>query len=387
MRILYISFNCNYSDGVNSLRVFNVLKILAKNRHQVTFITPKAGFRVRGVKNIVVKLTLDRGGRVSRLYSNLVKPLFDESDSLSEERWVKDVQRYLEQNESKFKAFDFIYVNIHPICLIRAGVGAKKLFGGKLIVDMQDPFYFNPYKRILKIFDKVVKRKEENLLKVVDFLIVCHKSVNDVYQKAYPNLKVIFISNLPPVEIYKIRLAKKKQQTQYQISYGGSLFIGRDLFLILDVLKEFKEKFRIEVLGNVSLLNKMRYLLHKNLKWGEISEKQKYYQHLNDQVDIGVVLQSFNTQDTGCSLVASKTFEYLYLNKPIIYLGPKGDNSDLISQTSDNCCVVTNKTDSKKIEVFLRNFQPKINNTRKEFYKVYKADKIFQPLIKIVGGN
>lgn len=384
MNILYISNSCNFNFGINSLRVNELLRFFSIKKINVTFISPQPGFYYPGINNIIVKNSSKESGKISLLYSNIVKSLFDESDSLYEENWIEDVNRYLLNNGQKLGNFDAILVNIHPICLVKSGILAKEIFNCKLIVDMQDPFYFNPYKRNFSLFDPIIKKKEEKLLSKVDGLIVCQKSTAAVYAGAYPEVEVLFVSNIHPS--FMPEPLNILSNRPLKILYGGSLYIGRDLFPLLDVLKIVKNKFEIEVLGTVSILNKIRYGGYKKINWLKKLKTKDYYNYLNQCVDVGVVLQSFSIKKTGISAVASKTFEYLYLNKAIIYIGPEGDNADLVRKYSKNCFIMTNpKKDQKRLVKYLGEFKLTTNNTNKNYYSDFKADKIFNPIIKFIG--
>lgn len=382
MNILYISFSCNEKFGISSLRVHELLKFFSNKNHKITFVTPEEGFKVSGIKNIVVKPSKQKPGNLSLYYSNLIKPLFDESDSLYEESWVKDCENFLEKQGTKLGKFDVIIINIHPICLIKAGNVAKKIFNIPLIVDMQDPFFFNPYRRNLNLLNGLVKQKEQRLLKEVDGLVICQKSSVKVYSKEYPNIKTIFAGNIHPSNMPKSQNIKRAGNLK--ILYGGSLYVGRDLFPLLNASKS-DDKYEIEVLGSFSALNRARYRNYPNIKWLTKIPINEYFEYLNSQVDIGVVLQSFAIANTGISAVASKTFEYLYLNKPIIYIGPDGDNADLIKSYSRNSLIITSPDkQQKELVKYLKNFEREKQNTKKEYYSDFVNEKVFDTFEKLL---
>jgi len=377
MRILYINWNSSLNAGVNVNRVYEILKFLPEKKVEIVHITPAEAFEMIGVKNIVIKNSF-KGSQVTK-YKTLIKNLVEFGDSEEQRNWVGDIKDYLGKEFKRMGKFDIVYVNTSPYCLSEAGQFAKEIFNCKLVVDFQDAYYFFPYQPSSKFLNHLVKIKEERCLKGVDLLVTNTPSAEKAYKKAYPNLNVCWIPNMIPSNLLKLR--KTSTEDRGVIAYGGSLYIGRDLFPILEALKKIEKKFRIEVLGDYSSLNKFRYRKYSNIDWLGKLNRQEYYQYLAGKVGIGVILQSFKVSNKIVSCIAAKTYEYLALQKPVIYIGPEGDNAKMIRDYSKNFCVVTDPKDILKIVKYLTDFKQISDNTKDSFIKDYSSERLCGKLL------
>lgn len=383
MRILYLNFNSELNSGVNVNRVFEILKFLSKKGIEIVHVTPYKAFKVKNVYNLIISPSKNKPGKFLQLYCSFVKTLYSTRDNYQEEDWANDLIKYFKENKKKLGNFDIIYVNTNPVSLIEAGLIGKILFNAKLVVDYQDPFALDPYRLNLPIFDFILRRKELEYLKNVDYLIVNQPSAVAAHKQIYPFLKIKGVTNITPS--YEISSIKHRQNIrEYKILYGGSLYIGRDLFLLLEAVKYFKEKFIVEVMGNISLINKIRYHSYPGVIWKSRIPPDQYIKYLIKEVDIGVVLQSFKVRTSMISALASKTFEYLSFNKPIIYIGPEGDNSKIIRKYSNNYCLVTDiNRDKNKLRNYLNQFKSREKNTKDVYFREYTSEKIYTQLLNI----
>lgn len=330
MKILYLNYYYDFSCGVNFIRSYELINYFVKKGAQVICITPKKAINLDGVKNVVVAETVKKPSFSSRLFYRFVFPMLFSRDPYYLRFWVNDINDYLKNNRSKFGKIDVIYVNTQPYSLCLSGQLAKNMFKSKLVVDFHDPFYLYPYRSNLKMLNYFRKRTEEKYLKSVDLFVVNTPSAEREYKKIYPHLEIICFPNV----ISKMIVSKFKypvSRPSLSILYGGSLYVGRDVFPILKAIRNMRRKVVFEVLGDLSFLNRLRYLKYDNYTVKEKLARERYLKYLREHVDIGVVLQKLNPK-TNVSCVAHKTYEYLANNKAIVYIGPKGDNSELIKK-------------------------------------------------------
>lgn len=373
MRILYINTSYDFSKGVNANRVFDLLDYFSKRKIGVTHLTPSEAFKIKGINSLVIPYSFTKK---SSKYFDLLKSLYSFKDSKQNETWVNDIKNFVDKNPEKFRDFDLVYINTQPRCLMKLARYFKEKYGTKVAIDFHDPFYFDPYRPNLPIFNFLRKRVEEEYLRSVDLLIVNTPSTEKVYKATYPKLAVKCITNIYPQSLRKLVDLSVKNKDRITILYGGSLFVGRDLFLLLEAARKASIKVKIQVLGSFSSLNKLRYWKYPELVFKEKMSRDTYFKYLKG-VDIGVVLQDFKVQNTGISCIAYKTYEYLAMNKPIIYIGPAGDNSDIIKNYSTNYCLVTKQNQTKGLIDYLDNFVYKNENVKQSFYEDFSSEKLF----------
>jgi hypothetical protein len=389
MRLLFINWGHSLNGGVNVGRVYEILNQFASKRVEIIHITPQKAFEVKNVHNLVVKTpTEETDKKPLGMYTSFIKELVFYSDAPEQEKWTYEVEQYLRTNRNKLGKIDIVYINTSPYCLCLLGGIVKEIFGSKVVVDFQDPLYYSPYKHNLKIFDFLLRRKEQIYLKGCDLLIVNTPSAGRVYKKAYPKIKVEYVTNMIPSVIPKPKRRAVNVKSQFLISYGGSLFMGRDLFPLLKALKKLNsKKYIVEVLGDFTFVNKLRYLYYwKQIEWKNKIDRESYYQYVDSRVDIGLVIQKFGDKNNLVQCIAAKTYDYLALNKPIIYIGPSGDNENIIKKYSKNCCVASGDDGTKNIIKYLDHFKPAENNTINSFYSDFSSRNLYSRLLDLVNN-
>ncbi|KKQ80645.1 MAG: hypothetical protein UT01_C0008G0017 [Candidatus Daviesbacteria bacterium GW2011_GWA1_38_7] len=317
MKVLYINTSYDFTRGVNANRVFDFLNFFTQKGIEITHLTPCKPFAVDGVKELIVPFSYTKK---PSMYLRFLQEFVSYKDSKQNEVWVDDIKAYVESNPHFFKDFDIVFINTQPRCLIKLAKYFKSKYSCKIVVDLQDPFAYDPYSLLLPPFLKTARQYEKEILADVDLLLTITPSFYEVYKKHYPMLEMLFVPTATPNYLPK-PADKSSEQGDVNIVYGGSLHGNRTIFPLLQALRKVKQsRFKVEVLS---------------------------------------------------------------LNKAIIYIGPPGDNADIVSKYSNNYCVVTNlKRDLPKLVDYLKNYQRLAKNTKDQYFIDYHPEKINLVIVK-----
>ncbi len=380
MKVLYINTSYDFTRGVNANRVFDFLNFFTQKGIEITHLTPCKPFAVDGVKELIVPFSYTKK---PSMYLRFLQEFVSYKDSKQNEVWVDDIKAYVESNPHFFKDFDIVFINTQPRCLIKLAKYFKSKYSCKIVVDLQDPFAYDPYSLLLPPFLKTARQYEKEILADVDLLLTITPSFYEVYKKHYPMLEMLFVPTATPNYLPK-PADKSSEQGDVNIVYGGSLHGNRTIFPLLQALRKVKQsRFKVEVVGNFSTLTKFRYYNYPEIIWKPSMNRFDFLNYFNKTADIAIVVQAPIHQDTGLSGIGARIYECLSLNKAIIYIGPPGDNADIVSKYSNNYCVVTNlKRDLPKLVDYLKNYQRLAKNTKDQYFIDYHPEKINLVIVK-----
>jgi len=377
VRILYITTSYSPQQGVNFTRVHDLLSYFIKEELAVTVVTPQ---KINIFKNLSQVIVPYSSHKKDGLFLRYIKNFYSIKSDPQPEQWVNDVEEYFKKHSEVVNHSTVVLINIGPLCLINLASYFKNKFGLKTAIDMHDSLAFTPERQNLFFLERFFQNYEKKIFHDVDLLFTMTPSMKKIYQKFLPSLRIYYI---PHVLFKKTGYYSKfkndlKKKSTYKIIYGGSLHGSRTIIPLLKAVKKIRNnnKFEVEIIGNFSFLTKLRYFKYPQIVWKKSIPREKYYDYLSQYGDIGLVSQCFAVRHPHTGAIAAKTHEYLALNKAIIYLGHKGDNSEIIEKYSQNHFLFTDPTEKvEKLTTFLKNFQHRTQNTKEIFYSDFQAEK------------
>lgn len=381
MNILYINTSYDFSCGVNANRVFDLLEYFSKNKFNVTHLTPKPPLKVSGIKELTIPYSKNYKESIFEAY---FRGLLTLKNNPQQEQWVNDISQYVNKNQTYFKKFDIILINTQPGCLIKLAKLFKEKYNSKIVIDLHDPIAYDPYPPQLLFLTEALKNYEKQLFAYIDCLLVITPSMYPVYREKYPSIQVEYLSHSIPNYVPNPNKGFVMGSV-VNIVYGGSLHGQRTIIPLLRSLRFKKTRqFRVIVIGKTSIFTRAKYLKYPEIIWKSPLNRLDYFNYLNREGDIGIVSQSFSMRNKEISGIAAKTYEYLAMNKPIIYIGPSGDNVNILKKYSNNYCLVLKpQGDEIRLRKYLNEFKYLKDNTKHNFYNDFKADVVYSKIQEI----
>jgi len=251
----------------------------------------------------------------------------------------------------KTPAYDLIYVSCPPFPQIISSVFLKKKFQVPLILDFRDAWSLDPYQegsRLKKLVYKYLFPKLEKWsFLYADKVLLNTPSTLLAYQKLYPEYcsKFEYLPNgYDEKDFSELMHMSPFDKGHMSILYCGRFGVGgRKADIILDSLVAIRSHLNVKlVLFGKQPLGLKRLVAEKGLSdivivKGQVSHSdvlKEMFQH-----DVLLMYQEPSASDI--QAVAGKTFEYIRVGKPILSIGPEGDNQDLVRHYTRCCEIVT----------------------------------------------
>ena len=252
----------------------------------------------------------------------------------SRKNWVKPSVKYLSNYINTFN-IDTIITTGPPHSLHLIGLNLKRQLGVKWLADFRDPWTTIGYHKALKLTEasKQKHHKLENeVLTAADHIIVTSTSTKLEFQNK-TRTPITVITNGYDVENNQTAALDKK----FTFAHIGSLLSKRNPELlwkaIQDLIAEndsFKKHFQLKLVGAVSdvVLNTIKsYNLTDYLyEVGYVSHIESVSIQKKSQV---LLLIEIDSEDTKC-IIPGKLFEYMASNRPILAIGPKQSDVEVI---------------------------------------------------------
>ncbi len=254
--------------------------------------------------------------------------------------WVKPSVKYLSNYISK-NPVNVIITTGPPHSLHLIGLQLKEQLGVKWIADFRDPWTRIGYHKYLKLTQKSkLKHKalEKEVLISSDQIIVTSYQTKNEFQK---------ITN-QPIEVVTNGYDFEPQtnvelDTKFSLSHIGSLLSERNPTVLWQVLgdlikenKDFSKDFELNFIGLLSedvLKSIQRYSLSNHINnVGYISHKEAIMFQKKSQILVLIEIDSEETK----GIIPGKLFEYMVSNRPIIALGPKDSDVEMIIKETNS---------------------------------------------------
>lgn len=248
--------------------------------------------------------------------------------------WVKPSVAFL-YNYIKTNAIQTIITTGPPHSLHLIGLQLQQRLDVKWISDFRDPWTTIGYHKQLKLTEaSKAKHKtlEHEVLNAADEIVVTSNNTKVEFE-TITNKPITVITNGYDVE----KVKTQELDTKFSISHIGSLLSKRNPLVLWKVLKAlveeekgFAEDLEINFVGAVSdsiLKTITSYKLDSYVEnRGYVPHKEAIMYQKKSQILLLVEIDSEETK----SIIPGKLFEYMVSQRPIIALGPKDSDVEII---------------------------------------------------------
>lgn len=248
--------------------------------------------------------------------------------------WVKPSVAFL-YNYIKTNAIQTIITTGPPHSLHLIGLQLQQRLDVKWISDFRDPWTTIGYHKQLRLTEaSKAKHKtlEHEVLNAADEIVVTSNNTKVEFE-TITNKPITVITNGYDVE----KVKTQELDTKFSISHIGSLLSKRNPLVLWKVLKAlveeekgFAEDLEINFVGAVSdsiLKTITSYKLDAYVKnRGYVPHKEAIMYQKKSQILLLVEIDSEETK----SIIPGKLFEYMVSQRPIIALGPKDSDVEII---------------------------------------------------------
>ena len=309
----------------------------------------------------------------------------------------KSASRFLEEN-----SVDIIYVTAPPFPQLASAVLLKDKYNLPLVVDFRDAWSLDPYKegsRLKKfLYGRVFPVVERWVMKNADSIILNTPSTLKAYQNLYPSLssRMAYLTNgfdendFSEVNSQYTTRSKEEMHLLYCGRFG---ILDRKPDLILKAIKKAVNAgipMKLSFIGNQpeSVLDTINTLgLQEDVN---IVGQVPHVEAIKAMFQCDVLILYMEPSNFSHQSIAGKTFEYIRTGKPILYIGPEGDNQNLISKYVMNNEVVTSFTVDAVFDAICRMFScweagsmQEIYSVSDEFLSMYSRENLTKALVSI----
>jgi glycosyltransferase involved in cell wall biosynthesis len=218
----------------------------------------------------------------------------------------------------------------------------KRKFNIPWIADFRDPWTnidFYQDLKLTKTADLIHHRLERKVLKTADATVVVSESMAEEF-RAMKAKRVEVITNGYDHSDY--RNEKVNLDSDFTLVYVGTIPPSRNckalwaaLGKLIDSYQEFKEKFRLRLIGSVDF-SVIESLKEANLFNNTVFDGNKSHAEVSDfQQSAQVLLLLVNDSPNAKGIVTGKVFEYLAAKRPILAVGPVGGDLDNLLKETD----------------------------------------------------
>ncbi|WP_071460921.1 glycosyltransferase [Bacillus massilinigeriensis] len=342
MRILIVSPLFPPSASVAIVRISSLAHAFLKRGHELTII--------RNEYDDEVKQLLNSNTELIDLKTYKVK--MDQSVRFPEaSKRYKTVFRKVMDNNN----FDLVFITAGPFYTIPLCQVAKKEYNTKCIIDYRDLWIFDMRKKLdffnpISIAKKIVYFPiEKKSIKHADLVVTVTENWKQILKKVYRNGKFEVIANgYDDEQLHQLGFTQDYPYNEnfvisafgklsyYSIEYGVKFFSAMKIIsekypnlLILHIgLPEKETEEAIKISG----FDREKYI---NTGFVKYTDGIQLLQHSNVNVIIDVRKGAMGT----------KFYDYVYINKPLIYLGKKNTQLDHLVNRFENGFSCYNEVD------------------------------------------
>ena len=376
--------------------------------------------------NRVIKMirTLSQKSHVDLYYVNggeNDKSIFDKNVNLYSFNYEASLKRKLIQHTFFIWEFNFFfsrvmnrkvnydYIWCNDLPTLNPGLKISKKLGAKLIYDSHEIYletlnqFFprNSFGLKKKIFDqnlnlmRLIGRKfNKRVLPQVNTFITVNESLREYFIRKYSIQSSRVIMNLPELkqsekgtDSIDYRQGFNWDKESIILIYQGALNEGRGLRLVIEVMNNIDNKFKLIVLGNGPLKQNLKDLLSTGNKQVKFIDSVPIEQLLDYTrgADIGInLLEDFNLSKKLAS--PNKLFEYIHARIPVICSNTI-ENSKVLQNYKIGLLTENNLTSIKDTIIELSKkkktiFEAQINRAK----KIYNWEKQESEIIDILNN-
>ena len=241
----------------------------------------------------------------------------------------------------KNKKFDVVLCSSPSLITLILGYIASKKFKSEYILEIRD-IWSESLRDLGIIKSKAIIYlicKYEYFFYYKAKKIICVSS--NIKNKIDLKEKCFVFTNFASIDIIKSKLfdknliSKKIDYNNIKLLYLGTVGLSHEFEKIFKCLHNFNN-FELNIVGDGLQKNKINKNIIKNINFfDQTYELKNLYNFYKISDFVLILLKDINVFKT---VIPSKIFEYAYLNKIIIYLGPKNEASYLINKYNIGFC-------------------------------------------------
>lgn len=333
MKILIVSPFFLPDTSVAVVRISSLARTLIKDGHDLTIIRNE----YRKDNNSLSKNELE----LINLKSFKVD-INESTNFIEASKRYKNIFRKVMQNES----FDLVLITAGPYYTIPLCKISKQEFKTKCIIDYRDLWIFDIRKKTeflkpLNLIKKIIYFPMEKVnIKHADLVVTVTEEWKDILSKVYRTNKVRLISNgyddgllqgLPEIEKYpykgKFVIGVFGKLSYYSVEYGTLFFKA-----MKQLLKKYPDLLILHI-GEAEKQTEEAIKLsgfdgNKYINTGFIGYSQGI--QLLKKSSVNVVI------DIRKGAMGTKFYDYIFVNKPLVYLGKKNTQLDHLIKQLEN---------------------------------------------------
>lgn len=318
MKILIVSPPFLKSDSVATVRMDSLVDFLMKKNNYITIVTDKVDYKREFSSNKHVNIVEITHTNTSQ-YRIMVKEI------LSKEQ------------------FDIMLITLGPYYTLPIVQDIKKEFNIKIILDYRDLWTFdfrgkwefiNIFRLLKRILSYFIEKKAMNSSDLV--VTVTKRWQNKIIRYFFLEKdKVKLVSNGYDerfyLEINNLNLQKSKSKLLNIYSFGKLSYYSKRytkmLFKALNLINKDSSVVKIYQIGNSEkyLDNCLKKFLNVKINFINLG----YYNYSEGIKELYTNANCFIIIDNRKGAIGTKIYDYIAINRPIIYIGPK--NTDLSS--------------------------------------------------------
>lgn len=387
MKILVVSPFFPPHSSVAVIRISSLIRSLLKKKHNITVLTNELGdikkhtktnSELKCIKRIKVDINQNNG------------------------KYFKNRDSYIEAfNEVMNKEhFDIVLITAGPFYTLPLVKISKKVFNTKCIIDFRDLWVFDirnlrDYLAPKNIFKKMVFFFIElEAIKYSDKVVTVTDGWANILQRVYPRyknkIKVIYngfdneYMNRPVKSIKKPKAITKNgffnlivfgKLAYYSESYTSIFF--RSLKTIVEQYNNIQLiQIGSEEARTAEIINKIDFPPDKFINTGFVDyrEGMSYLEH----ADVTVII------DIRKNSIGTKIYDYIYVNKPILYIGKKNTYLSRFVSSFENGFSCQTEKDIVEALIYIKDNNIKSLTSSKQSYsrysRKYQNEKFLQLL-------
>lgn len=330
MKILHLSRHSQMDR-----RITGEMNYLAKQGHQVVFLSPSVNLKGSGIspkiRCLVPEQTVSkpctgttRNARIRKFV--LMLPTFLALPLYSLLIWIMDCKMYHSlENRLKRELPDWTpdYIHIHDLRLADFALHLKNVYPGvKLIYDAHE---LTPFQTSNKKISSYILKRERRAVRAVGAVITVNPSIAERMSELYqiPRPKVLYNSqesfedtNAVPVPLETVFHIPKLPDQTVKVLFQGSLTPDRNIGNMLKAFQLLPDNFHLFVLGNGPAEHLVRDIVSPQIHFHD-AVVQIGLQNITGQATFGIIPYLAADCENNRLCTPNKLFEFINARLPI----------------------------------------------------------------------
>jgi len=363
MKILIVSPYYPPDSSVAVVRMASLSRHLVTNGHEVSVIRN----RIEKGKDFSTQLKIPSGVNTYQVESSVDGSYF--------KRFHKDYKNYRNKIDGILsnESFDVVLISVGPFNTLPLCKYIKNKFKVKCIIDFRDLWALDirdirDFFKIKKLFARVISYSiERSAIKYADKIITVTEGWKNRMMKFYPLYRSKFYLVYNGYDDILLSDVEANENIDYSKNilgvFGKLSYYSREYAnKFFKSVNELRKEYDLEILqvgtlekDTTNIMDSTNYPKEKFHSTGFINYKDGMRLLSNVRVCILIDIRKAG--------LGTKIYDYIYLNKPIIYIGKKNtDLADFINSFENGYVCDTEMEISRAIDKILRNNIYKLGN-------------------------